>query len=183
MVREGLKDSQSWTFLSGARGINNYRYGGIEMFRKLITQKNQIIPTEEIRLAVNSILGEGSKYWNSAAEYSPKYYDKDSQIAKKAYDEACEKYQLMQKTVAKIVGVWPQGLELVREIQEMAGLGIKMAENDYYCGRYTQSTNMDDPQFPVRSRDFVTRRHQFADMIDNKQLHIQKILVSSKINK
>lgn len=152
------------------------------MFKKFAAQKIPIIPSEDVRREVNNLLGEDSKYWNRAAEYATIYFDKDDQKAKNAYDEAIVNYHLMQKTVAKIIDVWPQGVELVKEIQEMVGLGIKMAENDYYCGRYTQPANMDKSGFSFKSRDFVTRRHGYADMIDKKQLLIQKLLISSKIN-
>ena len=152
------------------------------MFKKLVSQKNPVVPTEEIRRAVNSILGEGAKYWNYAANLIGVYMGDDAQEAKKGYDEAIEKYHLIQKTVAQIVDIWPQGLELVKEFQEMAGLGIKMAENDYSCGKYIHTANSENPEYISRSREFVARRHQYADMIDNKQLHIQKMLLSSKIN-
>lgn len=154
------------------------------MFKKFAAQKYPVIPNEDVRRAVESILIECIKYWNSAANLTPLYLGKDGQEAKKAFDQANEIFYLLQTTAAKILDIWPQGLNLVKEWQKMASLGLDMAENDYNCGKYVHTANiMDKPEFPMKSRDFQARRHQLGDMIDLLQSRIQKMLVSSKINK
>jgi len=153
------------------------------MFKKILAQKNPVIPNEEIRIAVNNILGEYLKYWGSASNLMELYLGGEGQEAKKAFDQANELYYLMQTTAAKIVDIWPQGLNLVKELQKMASLGLDMAESNYNCGKYIHTPNiMDRPEFPIKSREFQARRHELGDMIDFLKSHILKMLVESKIN-
>ncbi len=153
------------------------------MFKKLEPQNNPVIPNEEVKHAVASILFDCAKYWNAAANLQELYFGGEGQDAKKAFDQANELYYLIQTTCAKILDIWPQGLNLVREFQKMASLGLDMAESVYNCGKYIHTPNiMDKPEFPMKSRDFQVRRHQLGDMIDLLQSRVQKMLVSSKIN-
>ena len=156
----------------------------IDMFKKFAALKNPVVPSEEVRRSVEGIILECIKYWNSTSDLMAVCVGaEDAQAPKKAYDQAKEICYLIQTTVAKILDIWPQGLNLVKAWQKMASLNLDMVENDFNCGKYLHTAYSTDPKSDIHARDFVIRRHQLANMIDLSQSKIQKMLVSSKIHK